>query len=53
MNFILQVKAIDQTQFTDECYDYKPIDIVNNERFTDVFGDCFISGNDLVSCFVG
>ena len=49
MNFLLQVKVTYQTQITDECYDYKPIDSIDSERFTDVFGDCFISGKDITS----
>ena len=45
MNFLLQVKVINQTQIIEENYDYRPIEGVDNKRFTDVFGDCFISGN--------
>ena len=52
MNFLLQVKVINQSRITDECYDYNPIGSVDNERFMDVFGDCFISGNDITSSFI-
>ena len=49
MNFLLQVKVINQTQIIEESYDYKPIESTDNKRFTDVFGDCFISGNGATS----
>ena len=55
MNFLLQVKVINQTQITEpeEGYDYRPInESVDNKRFKDVFGNCFISGNDVASSYI-
>ena len=52
MNFLLQVKVINQTQIIWEYYDYRPIESVDEKRFKDVFGDCFISGNDVASSYI-
>ena len=55
MNFLLQVKVINQTRIKEpeENYDFRPInESVDNKRFKDVFGDCFISGNDVASSYI-
>ncbi|KAI5856606.1 hypothetical protein BZA05DRAFT_204837 [Tricharina praecox] len=44
MNFLLQVKVINQTQILEESYEYQKLANVSKEKFTEVFGDCFISG---------
>jgi hypothetical protein len=44
MNFLLQVKVINQTQILEESYEFQKLDNVPSSKFTDVFGDCFISG---------
>jgi len=44
MNFLLQVKVTNQTQILDESYEFQKLDSVASSKFTDVFGDCFISG---------
>ena len=45
MNFLLQVKVINQTPvLEEESYEFQKLDGVPSSKFTDVFGDCFISG---------
>ena len=44
MNFLLQVKVVNQTRTLEESYEFQRLDNVPSSKFTDVFGDCFISG---------
>jgi len=44
MNFLLQVKVINHTPILEESYEFQKLDKVPSSKFTDVFGDCFISG---------
>jgi hypothetical protein len=44
MNFLLQVKVVNQTRVLEESYEFQRLDNVPSSKFTDVFGDCFISG---------
>jgi hypothetical protein len=44
INYLVHVKVINQRLTADNVTEFSPIDHVKPGQFTDIYGDCFISG---------
>ena len=44
MTFLISVKVVNQVIYDHSLVQFQPVDGAGAESFTDVYGDCFISG---------